>query len=329
MENQKETIVEFYQNSIDDQISKFKLMIKIIILNFKYLFHNKKNLLLLTIIPLLALIIPVFLAPLFYSYPAFVTLGVLGPAALTYCSTAYEWRKGTLYPSLLTTRSNKYIFYFASFLFMLIMVWSLYIITLMVLVLMNQVGLLLHGWAFIVDHISYLEFGRIYFIPTIYSLFELTLVTFSIFFFFQNLAKSNVSLYMVLFAIAVLQFIFGGLFTQYFLKTTDLPDTGTSVPQFKGMLFPEDAYWFSYLMDPLFGPSMHIQSISSKWLYNNGKPAYGGDNKFIFWIWETNSNTFGLIEKSSMFKWNLLWITPYIWTCLFATLGVFVSSAKK
>lgn len=107
---------------------------------------------------------------------------------------------------------------------------------------MNQVGLLLHGWSFIVDHISYLEFGRIYFIPTIYSLFELTLVTFSIFFFFQNLAKSNVSLYMVLFALAVLQFIFGGLFTQYFLKTTDLPDTGTSVPQFKGMLFPEDAY---------------------------------------------------------------------------------------
>lgn len=329
MEGNKDNFIDSEHNLINDQISKFKLMIKIMILNFRYLFHNKKNLLLLTLMPLLALIIPVFLAPLFYSFPAYVTLGVIGPAGITYCSTTYEWRRGTLYNVLLTTKSSKYIFYLASFLVMLMMVWILYFITLGLLVSMNQVGMLSDGWGFLENHISYLEFGRIYFLPSVYSLFEMTLIAFAICFFFQNLVKTSVSLYIVIFAIAVLQVVFGGLFTQYFQTTIDSVDSGTSVPQFKAQLFPEDVFWLAYFMDPLFGPSMHIQSYSSKWLYNYGSPAYGGDNRFIFWIWETKSNTLGLADWSSMFKWNILWLTPYIWTSLFGGFGILVSKIKN
>ncbi len=310
---------------MDEQITRFKLLIKQMILNFKYLFHNKKNVMILTLIPLLSLTLPMLFIPIYYGFPTLITLGVLVPASIFYCSTTYEWRKGTLYPVILTSKNSKSTFYISSFLSMIILAFSLYILIMFVLVIMNQISLLMTNWGFANPDDKFISFETMYLLPSFYSIFEMTLVMFSIFFLFQNIFKTNVTMYSLLFGIVIIQIIFGGMFTQYFIRGKKLADHGNiALPWYKALAFPDSVFWLAYVINPLFAPSMHMQSFSSKWLYNTDDmlPMFLDENRFVFWVWETNSNTFGSLEKSGMTKWNILWLTPYIWTSIFATSGI-------
>lgn len=202
------------------------------------------------------------------------------------------------------------------------------------MILLNNINLLQTYWGFSSGGDRYLDFSKLYLLPAFYSVFEATLIMFSILFMAQNILKTNVSLYVLVFAIQLIEIIFGGIFTQFFLWTVDLTsDEGHAyaIPYYHALAFPDSSYWFASVINPLFAPSMHMQAFSSKWEYkcSTGMSSYGAGHEFNFWIWETTSNTFGSLSRIEIYKWNSLWISPYIWTGSFAGLGILVSSLKK
>ncbi len=312
-------------------MNKIKLIVKQIILNFKYIISMPSNILLLAILFLLPYVIPIFFIPLYQSFSVLILMTVVIPTSIIYVSTTYSIREGTIYNNLKMTKNNKSYFYISSFICMIIYgIFSLFT-TYFVLEVMEKLGLLMDGlvWYNITDKSRYVYLVfKIPFFPFLYSTLEAIVILFSICFFFQNIINTKKNMYILILSLLILTVIFGGALNNYFMGTKpDLINEGYRLPSFRAWLLPKGAYSISIFF-PLFGPGQHLASIGGTFRWDNQMDTFYNlwDDQYVFFTWLTSKNSPS--SELGRLAWNILWIAPFFWTCLFGSMGIAASKMR-
>ena len=159
-----------------------------------------------------------------------------------------------------------------------------------------------------------------------YSSFEIALFICGMGFGLFRLFSSTKIYYNIIFILIILITICGGIFNNFFGMA--VAANSNRVPSFANNkewhLFPNSMFIPS-LFFPLYGPSQHLVIVA-----NNVDQilAKGGGNEFVSWIWLTPNNVAENVlgePWQDIWRWNILWLQPYIWTSIFVLLGMFFS----
>lgn len=313
---------------MNEQINGFKLVIKQLILNFKYVFSNGRMLILMTSFILVPMLLGMVLIPFRYAIALYFAIAAIIPASILYISTSFAWRKGTLYKNMMITKNKKYYFYLSSFIAMLITAYAMSIIFILGMSILNSIGVLIFDWLGTWQSKPY-EMLSIFNLALVYSLFEFTLVMFGMLFLAQHILNTEKSMYSLVTIILFLMIIYGAVFNNYFAGYWLYSNADGSVDfyyNFDGSLFPSFLFYPTLILFPLFAPSQHLAAL---------KPFIAPyvDNQhvnFFFW-YSKDIPAFPTVDEALKTArcWNSLWMIPYVHTLLLASLAIVIGRIKK
>lgn len=306
-----------------------KLVIKQVILNIKYMASNRTSLVLILCLLLTSLFIPILFIPFKYAISVIILLGAGIPAGILYTSTTFSWRQSILYNNQSITKNNRYTYYIGSYINVFINMYILLFIQLIALTICQELGVLLIGWrsGYQTDyyHIWQMNLGQL-----IYATFEMSLIIYGTFYFFQAFIKNEKNIYIILLVIIILGIIYGGVFNDYFSSTGIIvgEDNYTRYPSYYKSLFPDWMFYPTLTLFPLYTPMQHLSSLNfSVWDY-----GINPQDNILFFFWmrsgtELVYDIYGghipyLITTQQAFNWNIMWFMPYIHTGIFCVLGI-------
>ncbi len=301
-----------------------KLIAKQFILNIQFLFKNKKLLLLFMMpIALSALILVVFV-PTFQGFPISLEISLIPILGFIFASISFNFTKSTLYQNLKVTKSNKYNFNITILLIMIVSSIFILFILLSILSILSELHILETRWLEYDYNSRYYSFFNDALWIAILSSIEISVILFSISFFYTRIFNSEKSYYILILAITIFAIFFGGTFNNYFWSW------GGEYMRFHRSMFPLNTFTAS-LFFPFYAPgqlSVFFGQHSFRWV--DGSFGVQGDWANISAIkWQSKS--FSVIPESyygEMWKWNTVLLMPLIQSIFFGLLGI-LSSKKK
>ena len=292
------------------------------ILNFKFIVKNKKESSLLFSPLLLSLFLPIIFIPLTVGFPIVVQTGVIIPAGLLFVFTSYNIRKSTMYSNLKTTGNNKYNFYISILFFVLVTAFILALVQLTALEILAQTKKLETAWVSYDLNYKYLFFNK-KILTFFVSVFEMTIIMFSLLFFLSQVINSKKTMYIIILVISILNIIFGGPINNY-MWVSGNPTGKVYMNKFEETLFP-DFMFYPSMIYPFFSPGELLITFGGISL----KDINTGETFFANWAY-VNPLQWQHLKDFPMFKddfdnmwqWNFVLIMPLLQIVFFGTLGV-------
>lgn len=189
------------------------------------------------------------------------------------------------------------------------------------------------------------EVFRAFNLPLFYSIFELSLVSFSFLLCLQYFVKSQKMMFIIILTLLILEILFGGVLNNYFTWHDETSGDNWNMflsPYSTKGLYPKFLYWPTAIAFPLFGPSQHIQSTRT-WIETITVDGYTFewfnwvDKDSLSYTWTIitdelgNSNTiwssYEMTETAA--RWNALWILPYLHTAIFTSIAITLSKTRR
>ncbi len=300
-----------------------KLVVKQNILNIKQVILNKMNIMFLSFIVIIALLIPMVFIPLSMAYPIVFLITLIPVNGSVFSTINFNLKKSTLNKNYNITKSNRWVFNISTILTMMLFSFIIFNLIYVFLIIFGQFGILLSAWRQYPDssvvngvYNDLIDIG-IYSL-TLYSVIIISLITFSISFFFSHFISSQKTYFMFILTSLILTIVFGGSFNDYFYLPQDVGATFQNNP-----IFPKQIYWITLLFP--FGPSGQL-------LRNIGRLSEGHylvDPAGNISNWYGGSlGVFRIITFNNTPIWNLTLVMPYIQIITFGSLGIVLSKRK-
>ncbi len=304
-------------------MDSLKLVVKQNILNIKQVILNKMNIMFLSFIVIIALLIPMVFIPLSMAYPIVFLITLIPVNGSVFSTINFNLKKSTLNKNYNITKSNRWVFNISTILTMMLFSFIIFNLIYVFLIIFGQFGILLSAWRQYPDssvvngvYNDLIDIG-IYSL-TLYSVIIISLITFSISFFFSHFISSQKTYFMFILTSLILTIVFGGSFNDYFYLPQDVGATFQNNP-----LFPKRIYWITLLFP--FGPSGQL-------LRNIGRLSEGHylvDPAGNISNWYGGSlGVFRIITFNNTPIWNLTLVMPYIQIITFGSLGIVLSKRK-
>ncbi len=301
-------------------MKEIKLLVKQIILNFKSIISDRINIILLLFIPLLMTLIPMFFIPLAYSLGVVVTGTVMLISFIIYQKVSLSFKKSTLYSNNKLSSGNRWLMNLSTIATLLIVSYMLVIFLIIVLKIFSEMNILLWGYRKYPTNGNHWDTFNLPFIYIYYQITLLTLITFSLSYFIEKFSNNANFYYILTIILFLLIVIFGGSFNNYFHEIEKGID-GRYLPSFdpSGSIYPPNIYIPS-LFIPFFAPSQMI-TITGEMTKINGDNliVWTRYREFSPWVWETKSMFSSM--NGEIWKWNILWIVPYLHIIIWFLLG--------
>ncbi len=306
-----------------------KLIVKQIILNFKSITQDKINIILLFLIPLLTTTIPVFFIPLAYSMGVVITSTIMIVTFIIYQRIALSFKKSTLYSNSKLASGNRWLMNLSTIITLLIVGYFIFIFLIIVLQILANLNFLLWGYR------NYSDWGHwnLFNLPFVYVIYQISLliiVTFSLSYFIEKFSDNTNFYYITAIVLFILIFIFGGSFNNYFHEPIK-NNEGVYSPVFdeSQSIFPGSMFVPSLLL-PFFAPSQMITITGEMVKMNpNNQIVWGPYQNFTPWFWTTKSMFSDIYNISNSWRWNILWITPYIHIVFWFLLGRLIENKNR
>ncbi len=304
-------------------MDSLKLVVKQNILNIKQVILNKMNIMFLSFIVIIALLIPMVFIPLSMAYPVVFLITLIPVNGSVFSTINFNLKKSTLNKNYNITKSNRWVFNISTILTMMLFSFIIFNLIYVFLIIFGQFGILLSAWRQYPDssvvngvYNDLIDIG-IYSL-TLYSVIIISLITFSISFFFSHFISSQKTYFMFILTSLILTIVFGGSFNDYFYLPQDVGATFQNNP-----IFPKQIYWITLLFP--FGPSGQL-------LRNIGRLSEGHylvDPAGNISNWYGGSlGVFRIITFNNTPIWNLTLVMPYIQIITFGSLGIVLSKRK-
>ncbi len=303
-----------------------KTLLTQINLNIKSITNNKSSILFSIIIIVIALSLPIVFIWFWASAGLVYTIPILCITGVYFSTLHYETRNSTLYKNITLTKSNKWTFNLSVMITLLLVGFVISIGLFFALVIINKFDLLL------VDLLKYssrdsIEGNSYYVISfkilplvTLYSV-AMSLLTFSISFFACYFISNRRTYLIIIVSIAIITMIFGGALNDYF-DVVGNEDNNVYLLDDGWSLFPNDFYWFSWLI-PTFGSGQIISEAyeSTKTVFENGSwsTATNWHTTNTSIIWEI------IFDPNNDHRWKILVWTPFIQSLFYLCGGVILS----
>lgn len=312
-------------------ISQIKLTIKQIILNTKIVFKNISNLIMLALVTLIFITIPLIFIPV----KSCLGMVIVGPIAVTsaviFSSACGEYRNSTLYQNQNLSRSNRWSFNLSVVLTMLLFSYLVFILEILFLLIASSLGILMvefltPQWT---QNSIYISLNGFPFIYVIYWVSIEVIIMYSLSFLFYRIKPEQKTYYSIVMSMLILLIIFGGFFNNYFMGLVDFNYDGIEYvyPIFNHVeaIFPPKMYFVS-LLYPLYYPGQMINMVGYQMGYSFATHQI---NNWAFadysnWIWVKQSTLDNVGIISNAWKWNILWIAPYIYSGLLIGISLLV-----
>ncbi len=307
-----------------------KTLLTQINLNIKSITNNKSSILLSILIIVIALLLPIVFIWFWASAGLVYTIPILCITGVYFSTLHYETRNSSLYKNITLTKSNKWIFNLSVMITLLLVGFVISIGLFFILTIINKFDLLL------VDILKYsnrnsIEGNSYYIISfkilplvTLYSV-AMSLLTFSISFFACYFISNRRTYLIIIVSVAIITMIFGGALNDYF-DVVGAGDDNISMLNNSLSLFPNDLYWFSWLI-PTFAPGQIISEAyeSTKTIFKDGEwntvTTWHETNTSI--IWEI------IFDPKNDNRWKFLVWTPFIQSSFYLCGGVILSKVIR
>lgn len=328
--------------------------------NFKYTIGNKYQLITISVFLLMAILLPVALVPLKYSFPLTILFSSTLPTGIIYIATTFNLRKGTLYSNQKITNNSRSSFYISSYLLMIIFGLILLFITLITLTILSQLDLLLgnYWWSTKGTSDYHYKIMKVPFVALMYSFIESITITFALCFLMQNIINDIRVMYIVFTSMMILTMIFGGTFNDYFNNSTGnfILDDGTISPIAIAVasngLMPKEMFGVCSMF-PYFAPGQHLAVVGMKTIYvdiekiqdttindvlnmsseSSGLIARYPDMPFFYWqeagtYYSLTNDVEKIVSNKDSFYWNVMWFYSYIWVFGLFIIGSIIGKIK-
>lgn len=303
-----------------------KMIAKRMILDLGVVMKNYTFWLMIFLSPLLFYSIPIVFAPSQLSMQVVVVGSCSITSAIVYSQIAGVYRISSLYKNSKLNRQDKITSNISGFSVTLLISLFVLIIVLAYMEFFGIWDILLDGWIWegANSHKDFafsffaLESGA--FALVWYSVIEITLIICALGFMMFRISDNTKNYFVIILAFVILDIILGGIFNNYFR----FDNWGDGfVPSFELNLtlnmFPE--YFFvPSLFFPLYPSSQHLVNCSNivEDVQRFGKT---GIDPFV-WLTFSNVSPEVVNKWGDIWKWNILWILPWVWIAGFATIGI-------
>ena len=303
-------------------LNKVNMALNEIILYLKKVLKNKVSILLI-LFPILSVIPIMIFFPIWAGSPFMVEINVILSTGVLFSYFTYNWRKSTLYKNSYLNGGGKALIYISSLLSILIIITFSSILQLILIYMLNDFNLIMVDWVFGNPNNRSVVIENINFGGWIWGIFWITMITFSLSFFFQRFLKSEKEYFFFLVSILVFSFVFGGSLNDFYPWVINV-DIGHWTPKMKRGLYPLSFFPVS-LAFPFYAPGQVISVASD---FSIAKSS--GEQ------WDVYKNFEGsLIRWTSVdfydkaMNWNIVILSPIIWTVLLGLSGTFLSLKKE
>lgn len=329
-ENINSTSKEGIINNVPDNA---KTIVKLLILNFRYIFKNLLPIILMLSLLFSGSIFVVMFIPLRYCVIGPYFIGAIIPAMCMYVSVTFVWRDGTLYSNYKISSKRKTTFYTSAAIQFFILVVAFSMIITALLGVYNWLGILMVDWRGAVDELYGYKISGLISLPFFYSLFELSLVAFSLLVLLQYFIKSQKMMFVIILMMLILEILFGGILNNHFMLQNVVQNENNYLES-RG-LYPPSLFWPTEILFPFFAPSQHMQSI--KYFSSTNVYIVESLTKLDWFKWESPDSVviYGLYETltetvgATAYRWNSLWIMPYVHTAIFTSIAVALSLTRR
>ncbi len=304
-----------------------KMIGKRIILDMRILMETKSFWVFLFLIPMLLMSIVLVFAPAKLSIQVVISWSVMIIGATSYAQISGNFRNSSLY---FNSKMNKHDRWTTNLSNILVTVFWGFVALGIVIMYTEFFGifdLILDDWVWgtpyrdMVFSFTVLPWETIVLI--FYSSALISLITCAIGFASFRFFKSIKIYFNIILMLCVLALILGGIFNNYFAALYSLTNDNTYVPSFSGNsginIFP-DYFYYPSLLFPYYAPMQHLAYTAN----NVDRYLWNPNENFVSWVWLTTENVWNGVVNSfeDIWKWNILWILPYIWIGGFAALGI-------
>lgn len=285
-----------------------------IMLNFKSFGTNVITLVLLFVIPTLFCLSSIIIAPVRYDFGMIIVSSIVLMELITYGTVAGAFRRSTLNKNSNLTIGVRWIDNLATIgtMFLMGLIMVTYVIGL--LSTFDWMGILLIGInqrsnVFENSFLTSISLSIVYY----YSII-VTLITYSVSYFFQGFFDSDMMFFTLGILIFVLLLLFGANFNNYFRVREHNPLIGDSYCYIK---YDDtapfgDSFFVPSLMFPFYAPTQIIK-------LNGDMLVYPECSKTILWTFLDSSDK--EMFKGDIWKWNILWFVPYFHIGFWWTIG--------
>ncbi len=306
------------QSRINIGINKTYLM-------FTSTLRNKSTLILITLIPFLSIVPALFFIPFWGGSSFVLQINVITVSSLIYGNIVFGYKKSTLDNNEKLVSKSRSVSYLSSLIIIVIFTLLSSMIQIFYLFVANWLNILMPDWVWSNDFNSkYYILSNMRWFAWLWSIMWTTLITFGIYFALRKLIKNMTTHYIILCAIWIISFVWGGSLNDYWPQVMYKQEWNHGEVKFISTLFPSYLYWPTVILFPFYAPgqiasissdfSIHFTKIEDNWLNVYYESFKGGLIHLSF------NN-----EYEYMWKWNALIIMPIIWTLGLFTVGVIQS----
>lgn len=316
-------------------MESFKIMVKQTILNFKYYFNSKSQVVLSFLILFAwTLIMPTILFTLSDSYGIIVTMPISVILFILYSGMIGQYRNSTLYLNSKITKTNRWTFNFASLLTLIIIGYSVFFVQTIILIIMAKLRILSNSLTFFTSNNNNIFiFSNMSLSWNLYWVFTTIIITFSISFGLYRFIEKPKTFFIFITTISFLGIIFGGTFNDFF-KIVFVKENAIEGDKyflnFESSLFPKSMYLPSVLF-PYYSPN-EMLNISGRYMsvnYENGAHLWWPAPNYNIWNWQHSSDYVFNNLNPQAWRFNLLYFLPYIHSVVWASLGIGFSYLKN
>ncbi len=293
------------------------------ILSVNTIIKNKSIIILLIMIPFLSVILPVIFVPLWACGAYVVQVNVLLVSSLVYGTIVFGFKKSTLNKNNNLVIKSRWVVYMSSLLVMIIFVFVASVIQYLLLISLNQIGLLMPTWLQSSStsdrgyNLMNMKFGA-----WAWSIFWTMIITFGIYFSLRKFIKTEKGHYFLSLIIIIVAFVWGGTLNDYWggtIVTSDnILENGMIIS-----LYPRSLYWPTVIIFPYFAPGQIASRSADYTIVTNGVQ------------WEQYAELslrplihFMNVNVPNHKEWNALIYMPIIWTGFLFILGLWLSDKK-
>ncbi len=309
----KDTIETSYNTGLTNKFTTtMSLTAKRIILNFKSFATNPLTAILLFLVPTLFCFSTVVIAPIRYDLGLILTSAIVLMELVTYGTVAGAFRRSTLNKNTNLTVGVRWIDNLATIGTMFIMGVIMVTYVLLLLSIFDVTGILL---------ISFNERSSLYenaFITSIslsiiyYYAVVLTLITYSVSYFFQGFFDSDMMFFTLGLIIFIALMLLGATFNDYFYVSHIDPKTSSTTIKY--------ADWSPY-GEWMFGPSLLFPFyVPTQVIKLNGDFIVHPElEKSVVWSFLSSADAYNF--GGDIWKWNIMWFVPYFHIFFWWTMG--------
>ncbi len=300
------------------------------ILNFKQIFKNPINFILIGSFFLISLALPLMFLPYWMTAGISMTIIIIIVCSTFFSSVNFDYRNSTLYANSKMTRGSNFTFqistiitlavsaFVASLIFLLIiqvLVWSKFIL----------IGFWKNGYSEINGDDNYYVFNFQYYTLVLYMAVIESFIIFSISFLFSQMTTNKTLYFVIIMSFIILEVIFGGGFNDYYYFDYELA-------RITNPIFPDSIYWLSMIF-PFYQTSTIISEASVLTQVYTENAMNHGSVHFL----DSHNSIWGLLSLRKVTEasyigewgWKILTITPYIHILFYLSIGLILSKLNK